>query len=57
VGDELVRSPEKDLAWHVLSSLSTKRTLDGDRLKGKLPDAGWNVAAASLAGDDERFAA
>jgi hypothetical protein len=33
------------------------RALDRDRLKGELPDAGWNVAAAPLAGDHEGLAA
>jgi hypothetical protein len=30
--------------------------IDGDGLKGELPDARWNVAAAPLAGDHEGFA-
>jgi hypothetical protein len=53
----LVRPTEEDFRWQVLSSLSTKRTLDGDRLKWELRDAGRHVAAASLAGDNERFSA
>src|ERR1017187_6103169 len=47
-GGELVRSPEEDLSGKVPAQFATKGALNGDGLKGEFPDAGWNVAAASL---------
>ena len=53
VNHELVRSPEEDLRWKVLAQFATEGALDGEGLKGELPDAGWNIAAALLAGHHE----
>ena len=53
VNHELVRSPEEDFSGKVKAQFTTEWALNGDGLKGELPDAGWNVAAASLACDDE----
>jgi hypothetical protein len=52
-GGELVRPTEKNFGGQVPAQFAAKRALNGDGLKGELPDAGWNVAAASLASDDE----
>jgi hypothetical protein len=54
VNHELVRPTEEDLRWQVPAQLAAEGTLDGDRLKWELLDAGRHIAAASLAGDDER---
>ena len=56
-GDELVRPTEEDLRWQVPARFAAEGALNSDGLKGELPDAGWNVAAAPLACDDEGFAA
>jgi hypothetical protein len=53
VNYELVRSPEEDFARPVLPELAAQWALDGDGLKWEFLDAGWNVAAAPLARDDE----
>lgn len=53
----MVRSPEEDLGGKVPTQFAAKRALDADGLEWKFPDAGWNVAAAPLTGDDEGFAA
>jgi hypothetical protein len=50
INHELVKSSEEDLRWKVPAQFATEGTLNGDGLKEELPDAGWNVAAASLAG-------
>jgi hypothetical protein len=54
VGDQLVRSAKVDLRRQIPAQFAAKRTLNSDELKGELPDAGWNVAAAPFAGDDEQ---
>ena len=56
-GDELVRLPEEDLRRQVPARFAAEGTLNGDGLEGELPDAGWNVAAALLAGHHEGLAA
>jgi hypothetical protein len=56
VNHELIRSPEEDLRWKVSPQFATMTALDRDRLEGESPDAGWNVAAASLARDNECLA-
>ena len=56
VEDEIVRSPEEDFARPVLPEFAAKRTLNGDGLEGEFPDAGWNVATASLACHHEGLA-
>jgi hypothetical protein len=53
----LVRPTEEDLRWQVPAQLAAEGTLDRDRLKRELTDAGWNVAAAPLASDHESLAA
>jgi hypothetical protein len=53
----LVRSPEEDLIGKVPAQFATERALDRDGLEREFPDAGWNVAAAPFAGNDEGFAA
>jgi hypothetical protein len=53
----LVRPTEEDLRRQVPAQLAAQGTLNRDGLKGELSDAGWNVAAASLALHDESFAA
>jgi hypothetical protein len=53
VHHELVRSPEEDLSGKVTAQFGTEGALDRDRLEGEFPDAGWNVAAALLAGHHE----
>jgi hypothetical protein len=53
-GDKLVRSPEEDLRWQVPAQFAAEGALNRDGLKWEFPDAGWNVGAASLAGDDEQ---
>jgi hypothetical protein len=42
----LVRSPEEDLRGQVSTQFAAEGTNNGDGLKGELPDAGWNIAAA-----------
>ena len=54
---ERVRLSEKNFGGQVPTQFATQGALDGDGLEGELPDAGWNVATASLAGDDEGLAA
>jgi hypothetical protein len=53
---QLVKSPEGDLRRQVPTQFAAEGALDGNGLKGELPDAGWNVAAASLACHHEGFA-
>src|SRR5580704_10112558 len=45
--DELVRSPEEHLSGKVTAQFATEGALNGDGLKGKLPDAGWNDGLVS----------
>jgi hypothetical protein len=56
VNHELVRSSEEDLRWQVPANFTTEGALNGDGLERKLHDAGWNVAAALLAGHHEGLA-
>jgi hypothetical protein len=56
-GDELVGVSEEDFGGQVSPQFAAQGALDLDGLKGELPDAGWNVAAASFAGDHECLAA
>ena len=49
--------PRKTSEGQVPTQFAAEGTLDRDRLERELPDAGWNVAAAPFAGDDEGFAA
>jgi len=51
---ELVRATEEDLRWQVPAQFAAEGALDGDRLEGELLTARGYVAAASLAGDDEK---
>jgi hypothetical protein len=53
VNHELVRSPEKDLGWHVPTQFATEGALNGDGLKRELPDARGHITAAWLAGHHE----
>jgi hypothetical protein len=55
VNHELVRPTEEDLSGKVTAQFATEGALNGDGLKGEIPNARWNVAAASLACDDEAF--
>jgi hypothetical protein len=55
VNNELVRSPKKDLRWQVPTQFAAEGALDRDGLKRELLDAGWHIAAASLALHDQRF--
>jgi len=50
---ELVRPTEEDLGGEVPAKFATEGALNGNGLKGKLPDARWNIATASLACDHE----
>jgi len=56
-GDELVRQTEENLAWPVLPEFAAQRARHHYGLERELPDAGWHVAAAPLAGHDEDFPA
>ena len=51
MGYELVRPSEEHLRRQVSTHFTAKGALDGDGLKGELPDAGWNVAMAPFADD------
>jgi len=53
----LVRPTDEEFGGQVPAQLATEGALDGDGLKAEFPDAGRNVAAASLAGHHEGFAA
>ena len=53
VNYELVGFSEEDLGGKVPTQFATEGALNSDGLKGELPDAGWNVAAALLAGHHE----
>jgi hypothetical protein len=57
VNDELVRPTEEDLRGQVPSQFAAQGALDGDGLKWKLIPARLHIAAASVAGDHEGFAA
>jgi len=46
VNYELVGFSEEDLGGKVPAQLAAQGTLNRDGLKGELPDAGWNIAAA-----------
>src|ERR1019366_814321 len=50
-GGELVGETEKSFGGQVPAQFATEGTLNGDGLKGELPDAGWNVAMAPFADD------
>ena len=50
---ELVRPTEEDLGGQVPSRFAAEGALNGDGFEREFPAAGWNVAAASLACDDE----
>ena len=49
----MVRSPEEYLSRKVPAQFATDGAFNRDGLKGELTEAGWNIAAASLACDDE----
>jgi hypothetical protein len=53
----LVRPTEEDLRWKVSSKFTAEGARNGDGLKRKLLPARRNVAAALLAGHNERLAA
>jgi hypothetical protein len=57
VNVELVRPTEEEFGRQVPTQFATEMALHGDGMKGKFPDAGWNVAAAPLAGHHECLAA
>jgi len=52
----LVRPTEEDLGGQVPAQLAAEGTLDRDRPKRELLDAGRHIAVAPLAGDDENLA-
>jgi hypothetical protein len=52
----LVGFSEEDLGGEVPAQFAAQGTLDVDGLEREFPQAGWHVAAALLAGDDEGFA-
>ena len=54
---ECVWTTEEDLGGQVPARFAAEGTLNGDGLEREFLDAGWNVAAASLACHDEGFAA
>jgi hypothetical protein len=53
VDDELVRATEEDFRGQIPARFTAEGTINGDGLKRKLPDTGWDIAAATLAGYDE----
>jgi hypothetical protein len=57
VNHELVRATEEHFGGQVPAHLAAQAALNGDGLKREFLDAGWNVAAALLAGHLEGFAA
>jgi hypothetical protein len=57
MGYQMVRPSEKNFGGQVPAKFATEGALNGDGLKRELPDAGWNVAAALLARDNEGLAA
>jgi hypothetical protein len=54
---QLVKATEEDLGRQKSAQLAAQRALDHDGLEWELPNAGWNVAAASFARDNEGLAA
>jgi hypothetical protein len=53
----LVWPTEEEFRGQVPTRFAAEGTLNGDGLEREFLDAGWNVAAASLALDHEGFAA
>jgi hypothetical protein len=53
----LVRATEEDFRGQVPAQFAAEGALNRDGLKRKFVPARWNVAAASLACDDEGLAA
>lgn len=50
-----MRLTEDELGGQVTAHFAAERALGDDRLEGELTNAGRDVAAAALAGDDEAF--